>query len=96
MDANGRQISVTMTSGVLGSENREVFRNPGIRILPLDRMVGDETGGFPGGRGLRREGSHLQEDFWLTGVALGCKKRGYSVTLILRVAILGRFEANRG
>ena len=68
MDAIGRQISVTMTSGLLGSEKQGVFRNPGIRILPLDRMVGDETGGFPGGRGLRREESHHQEGFWLTVV----------------------------
>ncbi len=44
MDANGRQISVKMTSGLLGSEKQGVFPDLRIRILPLDPMVG-------GGRG---------------------------------------------
>ena len=58
MDAIGRQISVKITSGLLGSEKQGGFPDPGIRILPLDRMVGDEFGVFSGGRCLRREGSH--------------------------------------
>ena len=88
MDAIGRQIGVTMTSGLLGSEKQGVFRNPGIRILPLDPMGGDETGCFPGGRGLRREESHPMMAL-ADRSGLGCKKRGNSITPILRVAILG-------
>ena len=53
---------------VVGIGKTGFFPDPGIRILPLDLMGGDETGGFPDGRGLRREESHLQEGFWLTGV----------------------------
>jgi len=58
MDANERQISVKITSGLMGSEKLGVFPDPGIRILPKEPMVGDETSGFPEGGCLRRERSH--------------------------------------
>ena len=61
MYANGcywRADQLKITSGLLGSEKQGVFPDPGIRILPLDRMVGDEFGVFSGGRCLRREGAH--------------------------------------
>jgi len=56
MDAIGGQIGVKMTFRLFGSEKQGFFMDPGIRILPFDPMVGDETESFPGGRCLRREG----------------------------------------
>jgi hypothetical protein len=51
------------------------FPDPGIRILPLDPMVGDGVGGFPAGVPLRREGSHPMKVFsWRSGFRL--QKKG--------------------
>ena len=56
MDAIGGQIGVKMTFRLFGSEKQGFCMDPGIRILPFDHMVGDETESFPGGRFLCREG----------------------------------------
>ncbi|GAB6285719.1 MAG: hypothetical protein STSR0009_19200 [Methanoregula sp.] len=47
-----------MTYGLPGEEKPGFFWIPGSVYDLLDPMVGDEVGGFPGGRSLRREGSH--------------------------------------
>jgi hypothetical protein len=52
---------------VVGIGKTGVFPESGIRILSLDPMEGDEFGSFPGGRCLRREGSHPHEGLQLTG-----------------------------
>ena len=94
MDAIGGQIGVKMTFGLFGSEKEGFFMDPGIRILPFDPMGGDETGSSPGGRSLRREGSHPMTVFgWLERFRL--QKRGNSVTRFWGLAILGGSEANR-
>jgi len=86
MDAIGGQIGVKMTSGLFGSEKEGFFMDPGIRILPFGSH-GDEVGGFPGGRSLRREGSHPMTVFgWLERLRL--QKRGNSITRIWGIAIL--------
>jgi len=66
MYANGRYWRADQRSDdlrVVEIGKTGIFPDPGIRILPLDTMMGDETVGFPGGRCLRREGAHPMKVF---------------------------------
>ncbi len=47
----------------IGMGKMGFFLDPGIRIVPFDPMIGDETGGFPSGVPLRRKGSHPMKVF---------------------------------
>ena len=51
---------------VVGMGKNRVFPDPGIRIIPLDPMGGDKTGGFPDDGCLHREGSHSHGGLVLT------------------------------